>query len=35
LKAYLADGPTDAKNLNRKVREAAHAIMTMPEYQLA
>jgi uncharacterized protein (DUF1800 family) len=33
LKAYLVEGQADAKA--RKVRESVHAIMTMPEYQLA
>jgi hypothetical protein len=35
LTAYVAEGRPADKALNRRVREAAHAVMTMPEYQLA
>jgi hypothetical protein len=35
LIAYLTEGKPEAKTLNRRVRETVHAIMTMPEYQLA
>jgi uncharacterized protein (DUF1800 family) len=35
LIAFLADGPPGEQAFNRRVRETAHAIMTMPEYQLA
>jgi hypothetical protein len=35
LAAYLSDGRAVNEALDRRVRETAHAIMTMPEYQLA
>ena len=35
LIAFMAEGTPKEKNLNRRVRETIHAIMTMPEYQLA
>jgi hypothetical protein len=35
LIAFVAEGAPKEKNLNRRVRETFHAIMTMPEYQLA
>jgi uncharacterized protein (DUF1800 family) len=35
LTSYLADGKPTGPALNRRIRETAHAIMTMPEYQLA
>jgi hypothetical protein len=35
LTAFVAEGKPDGKALDRRVREAVHAIMTMPEYQLA
>jgi uncharacterized protein (DUF1800 family) len=35
LTAFVAEGKPDSKALDRRVREAVHAIMTMPEYQLA
>jgi uncharacterized protein (DUF1800 family) len=35
LVAYLSDGKPAYQALDRRVRETAHAIMTMPEYQLA
>jgi uncharacterized protein (DUF1800 family) len=35
LMAYVGEGKPDARALRRRVREAAHAVMTMPEYQLA
>jgi uncharacterized protein (DUF1800 family) len=35
LVAFLADGAPQGKDLNGRVREAVHAILTMPEYQLA
>jgi hypothetical protein len=35
LVAFLADGRPTGRALARRVREAAHAILTMPEYHLA
>ena len=35
LVAYLADGQPKELALDRRVRETVHAILTMPEYQLA
>jgi uncharacterized protein (DUF1800 family) len=35
LVAFLAEGKPTGPVLDRRVREAVHAIMTMPEYQLA
>jgi uncharacterized protein (DUF1800 family) len=35
LVTYLTDGNPVGDALNRRIRETAHAIMTMPEYQLA
>jgi uncharacterized protein (DUF1800 family) len=35
LVAFLADGKPEGPALYRRVREAVHAILTMPEYQLA
>jgi uncharacterized protein (DUF1800 family) len=35
LIAFMAEGTPKEKNLHRRVRETFHAIMTMPEYQLA
>jgi hypothetical protein len=35
LVAFLKEGRPKGKDLDRRVREAAHALMTMPEYQLA
>lgn len=35
LVAFLAEGKPTGPSLDRRVREAVHAIMTMPEYQLA
>lgn len=35
LTAYLAEGKPEEKQLDRRIREVIHAIMTMPEYQLA
>ncbi len=35
LIAFLADGKPSGKDLKRRLRETVHAIMTMPEYQLA
>jgi Protein of unknown function (DUF1800) len=35
LVAFIAEGKPTGTVLSRRVREAAHAIMTMPEYQLA
>jgi hypothetical protein len=35
LVAFLADGQPTGPALQRRIRESAHAIMTMPEYQLA
>jgi hypothetical protein len=35
LIAFMAEGTPKEKNMNRRVRETIHAIMTMPEYQLA
>ena len=35
LSAFMAEGKPADKALARRVRETAHAIMTMPEYQLA
>jgi hypothetical protein len=35
LVAYVADGDPAGPELHRRAREAAHAIMTMPEFQLA
>ena len=35
LVAFVAEGKPKDKALDRRVREAAHAIMCMPEYQLA
>jgi hypothetical protein len=34
LETFLADGNPKDKELNRRIREAAHAMMCMPEYQL-
>lgn len=33
--AYVADGKSEEKDQARRIREAIHAIMIMPEYQLA
>ena len=35
LTAFIADGKPTDKALDRRVREAVHAIFSMPEYQLA
>jgi uncharacterized protein (DUF1800 family) len=35
LTAFLEDGKPGGANLTRRIRETAHVIMTMPEYQLA
>jgi hypothetical protein len=35
LTAFLADGKPTGKAFDKRIREAVHAIMTMPEYQLA
>jgi hypothetical protein len=35
LVAFLSEGKPTGSRLNRCVREAVHAIMAMPEYQLA
>jgi hypothetical protein len=35
LVAYMADAKPDDKERDHRIRETAHAIMTMPEYQLA
>jgi hypothetical protein len=35
LTAFVADGKPAGAALDRRVREAAHAILSMPEYQLA
>jgi hypothetical protein len=35
LVAFVAEGKPTGAVLNRRVREAVHAILTMPEYQLA
>ena len=35
LVAYLAEEKPDAKEFDNRIRETTHAIMTMPEYQLA
>jgi uncharacterized protein (DUF1800 family) len=35
LVAFVTEGTPKEKNLNRRVRETCHAIMTMPDYQLA
>jgi uncharacterized protein (DUF1800 family) len=35
LVTFMADGKPTGLTLERRVREAVHAIMTMPEYQLA
>jgi len=35
LTAFVADGKPTGAALDRRVREAAHAILSMPEYQLA
>ena len=35
LAAFVADGKPAGEALDRRVREAAHAILSMPEYQLA
>jgi hypothetical protein len=35
LVAFIADGTPTGLDLNRRVREAVHAILTMPEFQLA
>ncbi len=35
LVAFVADGKPQGGALDQRVREASHAIMTMPEYQLA
>jgi uncharacterized protein (DUF1800 family) len=32
---YLSEGKPSGSALNRRIREIAHAVMTMPEYQLA
>ena len=32
--AFLKDGSPKGDALDRRIREAAHTIMTMPEYQL-
>ncbi len=34
LQAFIAEGDPKGTNLNRRVRETAHAMMCMPEYQL-
>jgi uncharacterized protein (DUF1800 family) len=35
LISFVAEGTPKEKNLNHRIRETCHAIMTMPEYQLA
>jgi hypothetical protein len=35
LVAVLSEGKPTGTSLDRRVREAVHAILTMPEYQLA
>ena len=35
LTAFVADGKPTGDALDRRVRETAHAILSMPEYQLA
>ncbi len=35
IASYFTDGKPVNESLNRRIRETAHAIMTMPEYQLA
>jgi hypothetical protein len=35
LTAFVADGAPGGEALDRRVRETAHAILSMPEYQLA
>jgi hypothetical protein len=35
LVAFVKDGRPKGKDVDRRVREAAHALVTMPEYQLA
>jgi hypothetical protein len=35
LTAFVADGKPAGAALDRRVRETAHAILSMPEYQLA
>jgi hypothetical protein len=35
LVSYMADAKPDDKERDNRIRETAHAIMTMPEYQLA
>jgi hypothetical protein len=35
LVAFVAEGSPAGADLDRRTREAVHAIMTMPEYQLA
>ena len=35
LVAYIAEGKPAGAALDRRVREAVHAILAMPEYQLA
>jgi hypothetical protein len=35
LVAFVADGKPSGLELNSRVREAVHAILTMPEFQLA
>jgi uncharacterized protein (DUF1800 family) len=35
LVAFVADGAPSGRALDRRVRETVHAILTMPEYQLA
>jgi hypothetical protein len=35
LTAFLAEGKPAGAALDRRVREAVHAILNMPEYQLA
>ena len=34
LEAFIAEGNPKDKELNRRIREASHAMMCMPEYQL-
>jgi hypothetical protein len=35
LVAFMEGGKPDDKEIDNRIRETAHAIMTMPEYQLA
>ncbi len=35
LTAFVADGKPAGDRLDRRAREAAHAILSMPEYQLS